>query len=179
MLGITHPECKNNQTADGLISFYDYHDSKLAKLIIEGKYNHIKDIYTFLGQLIANEIKRKGYSQLFNNFNLTPIPLAPSRQKWRGFNQAQVLCESLSLQLQLPIQNSLIRQRTTKTQKELSRQERLTNITGAFTCTGIVKNQNYIIVDDVITTGATILEAAKTLKLNGCNKVWCLTVARD
>ncbi len=178
--GKTHLTCLTKSAPEGLISIFDYRDQKLAKLIIDGKYNYIQSIYEFLGKLAAENIEKTGFMEIIDeNFNLVPIPLAPSRHKWRGFNQAAILCQAISKQLNIPVADILVRQKTTKTQKELNRAERLVNVKDAFKVNGTVKNRNFIVVDDVITTGATILEAARTLKLNGAAKVWCLTVARD
>jgi ComF family protein len=175
--GKTHPACLSKFAPEGLISIFDYHDPKLSKLIIDGKYNYIKSIYEFLGKLVAENLKKSDF--INQNFRLVPIPLAPARHKWRGFNQAAILCQTISKQLNIPVAEVLIRHKATKTQKELNRGERLTNVKGAFKINGEVKNQNFIVVDDVITTGATILEAAKTLKVCGADQVRCLTVARD
>ena len=180
MGGKTHSNCLIKGAPEGLISIFDYHDPKLSKLIIDGKYNYIKSIYEFLGKLTAENLKKSGFMQIVNeNFNLVPVPLAASRHRWRGFNQSEILCQAISKELNVPVTDVLIRHKTTKTQKELNRAERLTNVKGAFKINGSVKNQSFIVVDDVITTGATILEAAKTLKLSGAAQVWCLTVARD
>lgn len=152
-------------------------------MIIEGKYNYIKSIYNFLGSLVSKHIQTRGYVSLFShNFRLVPIPLAASRQKWRGFNQAEILCQAISKELSIPVIDLLIRQKTTKTQKDLKRSERLQNVKGVFAINQTenpVRGQNFIVVDDVITTGSTIVEAAKTLKSAGAGQVWCLTVARD
>jgi predicted amidophosphoribosyltransferase len=203
------------------VSFFDYHDEKIKKSIIHGKYYFLSGAYDLLGKLIAQQILTRDYKNIFNlkinnqesaehstllapnsslPFTLTPIPLAKSRQRWRGFNQAEVLCKSLSSELGLPLAHTLKRKKSTKTQKDLKRNERITNVQDAFavspparggvpraTVEGgggsedniLIKNNNFLLVDDVTTTGSTLLEAAKVLKRNGAAKVWCLTVARD
>ncbi len=180
--GYTHSRCKTPWAPDGLVSFFDYHDKKIAKLIIDGKYNFIPAIYEFLGLLVSNKIKQSQYSNIFDpSFILTPVPLYKLRKRWRGFNQSEILCLQMGTILKIKYSPVLIKVRTTKTQKNLKKADRKNNILGAFDVTNkkLVKNQNFILVDDVITTGSTILEAAHVLKRNGANKVWCLAAARD
>ena len=141
-----------------------------------------------LGKLLANSIITR-YPFLLSDYQLVPIPLAKSRKRWRGFNQAEILCRSISAAIGLPVADVLVRKKSTKVQKDLKKDARIENVSGAF---GVaksddskdrdifqIKNQNFILVDDVITTGSTMLEAVKVLKRNGAKSVWCLTVARD
>jgi competence protein ComFC len=200
--GATHPLCQTPWGADGLISFYDYHDKKVAQIIIKGKYNFIPMAYEILGQMIAKQLKIQ-YPDLTtaNSYELAYIPLHSTRQRWRGFNQAEVLCQAIGKELNLPISRALIRSKITKTQKDLKKDARIKNVAGAFAINPrvpipllakegpgkvisddinfSVKNKNIILVDDVTTTGSTLQEAAKTLKRHGAAKVICLTVARD
>jgi len=188
-MGLIHAICQRPRSPDGLVSFYDYHNKIISKLIIDGKYLYVEEIFEFLGMLIAERIRKGPYAGIFcqldegsPRWHLTPVPLANSRLRYRGFNQAEVLCRTLSTELGIYVSDVLVRPKPTKTQKELSRSERLKNVKNAFALNcdkSLIKDQNFIVVDDVITTGATILEAAKVLKINGANKVWCLTIARD
>jgi ComF family protein len=179
---LTHPGCQTPHGADGLISFYDYHDEKVSQIIIKGKYSFIPGTYDVLGKIIAQKLKNDhAYLLQPTNYHLAPIPLHPTRKRWRGFNQAEVLCQAISAELNLPVADVLVRNKMTKTQKDLKRPERLKNVSEAFklkTDVG-VHNKNIILVDDVTTTGSTLQEAAKILKRNGASKVICLTVARD
>lgn len=179
--GLTHPGCKTPYAPEGLISLFDYHDESVSKLIISGKYFFVKDIYRTLGEILAQYISADYFSLFALNFTLSPIPLHWSRQNWRGFNQAEILCKSLSGSLNLKVANVLKRSKITKTQKNLKKEARKQNMNGAFKTIDDynIKDQNFILLDDVATTGSTLLEAVKTLKINGANKVWCLTVAKD
>ncbi|HVY67921.1 MAG TPA: ComF family protein [Patescibacteria group bacterium] len=183
--GLTHPGCLSPQGADGLISCLDYHDPAVSKIIIRGKYYFLPGVYALLGRLLAEYLKAN-YAGLLagpSAFVLVPIPLAPARRRWRGFNQAEILCEALAAELSLPVCRALVRHRRTRTQKDLKREQRLANMAGAFSINHNLKpeilNRNLLLVDDVTTTGATLLEAAKVLKRNGAGQVFCLTVARD
>lgn len=180
--GLTHPGCLTPHGADGLISFYDYHDPKVAQILIKGKYSFLPDVYKVLGKILANKIK-SDCPYILNSI-LVPIPLHHSRKRWRGFNQAEVLCHTIAKELNLETANVLRRNKITKTQKNLKKEERIKNIREAFILSPNLqsfnlKSLNCILVDDVTTTGATLQEAAKVLKRNGASRVICLTVARD
>ncbi len=194
--GLTHPNCKTSYAPDGLISVYDYHDERVSKLIIHGKYYFVADIYIILGKMLADEIKTKHPHLLTaktpgsrtdksvyygTSYNLTPIPLHFTRQNWRGFNQAEILSKSISENLSLPYNNVLVRYKFTRTQKDLKKDARKQNVENVFkTNTNVnIQDQNFILVDDVATTGSTLLGAVKILKQNGAKNVWCLTVAKD
>lgn len=117
------------------------------------------------------------------NFLVIPVPLHRLRQLSRGFNQAEILaksfCERFNYEL---IPNKIvIRNRNTPHQVGLKRFERLTNLLDAFFVTDPekIKNRDIIIIDDVITTGATIEEIAKVLREAGAKKIIGLSVARD
>jgi competence protein ComFC len=180
--GITHPRCQTPQGTDALISFYDYKDERVAKIIIGGKYSFIPEIYKELGKMMANKIKKDHpYLLTADSCQLTPVPLHHTRKRWRGFNQAEILCQAMSKELNIPTADVLIRTKLTKTQKDLKREQRLKNISDAFKLKPgtDIKNKALILIDDVTTTGATLKEATKILKRNGAFSVICLTVARD
>lgn len=183
--GFTHPGCLTPHTADGLISVLNYRDENVAEIVIKGKYHFLPGTFEVLGNLLAKKIEAD-YSFLFNHDNnqkpiLIPLPLHPRRKRWRGFNQAEILCHTLSKELNLGMLDALTRNKVTKTQKDLKKDQRIKNVANAFSLKkdADVHNQNLILVDDVTTTGSTLLEAAKVLKRNGAKSVWCLTIARD
>lgn len=179
--GLTHPGCLTPYGADGLVSFFDYHDNNVAQIIIAGKYNFLKDIYLQLASLALPKLEN-GFSHLIsNNTVIVPVPLHHTRKRWRGFNQAEVMSVEISKALNLPFTDVLVRNKITKTQKDLKKAARGKNMEGAFTLkkSAEIRGKEIILVDDVATTGATLLEAAKVLKRNGAAKVICLTVARD
>ena len=173
----------------------DYRNSKDSLLLIDLYFPYLKKDFPFL---LAPNI-----------CYLTPAPLHWMRQRWRGFNQSQVLTESLAKELGLEFADVLTRKKFTKTQKNLKKEQRIKNMESAFILKSPlppitplsplmpinstafpaaddtqprlspIHNQNFILIDDVTTTGSTLREAAKVLKRNGAQKVFCLTVARD
>jgi ComF family protein len=181
--GITHAGCSTSHGVDGLISVLNYHDENVSNGIITGKYNFIPGMFAILADVLVQKIDAD-YHQFLDMDDIwyaCPVPLSPFRKRWRGFNQAEVLCDEISGKLGLIKLCALERNKNTKTQKDLKRAERIKNMEDAFRLRPKidVHGKNIILVDDVTTTGSTLLEAAKALKRNGAKQVWCLTIARD
>lgn len=122
----------------------------------------------------------KKHSILFpKNSLLIPIPLHPVRLRERGYDQALLLTNAISSITQLPVCPVLERIRNTPHQTSLKQKERFTNINGAFKMKPLstVQNTNIILVDDLLTTGATVNEASRVLKSAGANSINVLTLA--
>ncbi len=179
--GFTHPLCRSTQSPEAIISIYDYHDKYIAKAIIVGKYKFVRQIYKELGAELSEYLLSEFPFTLENADFISPVPLNKARQRWRGFNQAEILAQALSEKSNIPIFNLLIRKKNTKTQKDLPLSERLKNVRDAFivTSTQNLSNKNILLIDDVCTTGATLRQAAKALKKGGANRVTCITLAAD
>jgi ComF family protein len=111
---------------------------------------------------------------------IVPVPLHPTRFRERGFNQAALLAELLSARAAVPLLACLVRTRYTTTQTRLDRHERMENLRNAFRVTHIaaVQSRHLLIVDDVFTTGSTVDECARVLRLAGAASVRVATVAR-
>lgn len=114
---------------------------------------------------------------------LIPVPLANKRLSGRGYNQALEITRPLSRMLGIPLHAKLAcRQKETHTQSLLSGEARHSNIAQAFTVAGkhahLLEDRHIGIIDDVMTTGATLNALATTLKDHGARKVTCLVAAR-
>lgn len=110
---------------------------------------------------------------------LIPVPLHPARLRQRGFNQALELAQPLSHQFGIPIDHRSCRRiLQTRPQRELKKQQRKRNIRGAFQVNGPLTASHVALVDDVVTTGSTVNELAKRLKLAGVTRVDVWAVAR-
>jgi ComF family protein len=110
---------------------------------------------------------------------LVPVPLARARERERGFNQAELLAERLGERLGLRVRPRwLVRLRATAPQSELDADARRANVSGAFAAPSTVAGAHVAIVDDVVTTGATVRECARALRAAGAAQVGVLAVAR-
>ncbi len=113
---------------------------------------------------------------------IVPIPLSKKRLKERGFNQSEEIAKELSKFLEIPMaSNVLLKIKETLPQVELSKNGREENIKGVFVVRikDPIKEKNILLVDDVLTTGSTLAEAARCLKDAGAKHVWGITVARE
>jgi len=187
-LNIFCPKCKRRKPLEenissiccsnlirSLITFSDYENEFIKNLIKMGKFMGFYKIFEFLGNLASSEIKK--YKLDFKNYMLTYIPMYKKDEKQRGFNQSKILAETISKNLNLRIFEGLKKTKQTKLQSTLNFEERFKNIENAFECI-CEAPKNILLVDDVITTGATSFECAKILKEKGAKKIILLTIAK-
>jgi ComF family protein len=130
--------------------------------------------------LIANHFSLLDQKPDFSSYTIVPVPLSKQRQRWRGFNQAKELADQLAVILDLECDSKcLIRTKNTATQVGLPSNKRALNIAGAFACPTRkdVAGKKILLIDDIITTGATMEECAKTLLKNGAAEIVALAVA--
>lgn len=147
-------------------------------IIRKFKYTFIRDLTNLLVELM---ISAADYSLLFSHqWTLIPVPLHRSRQRWRGFNQAEVLARGLTDAWDWLFRaDLLIRIRATEPQMTLSGRRRKDNLHNAFVIEkGAVVPQQVLLVDDVATTCSTLNECARVLKKAGVKEVWGLTLAQ-
>jgi ComF family protein len=110
---------------------------------------------------------------------VVPVPLARARERQRGYNQAALLAEPLALALGARLAGTWLRRaRDTAPQAELAAASRRANVHGAFVASAAVAGLDVVVVDDVLTTGATVAECARALRAAGARRVGVLTVAR-
>lgn len=110
---------------------------------------------------------------------VTFIPMTDRDRRARGYNQGELLARAVAKRLSLPLVSALVKRYQTKPQKALTAVERSGNVLGAFDVRkGVdVAGKTWLLVDDVITTGATTDECAKMLKLYGARRVVCITAS--
>jgi len=114
--------------------------------------------------------------------SVLPMPSTIWHRLDRGYNQCAYLAKALAKRLGLPCESRVLRRKgRPKRQGGLSEEERRTNVIGTFAVRNAapVRGRTVLVVDDIMTTGATLSEAAKELKSVGAKKVWCVTLARS
>ncbi|MBU4347283.1 ComF family protein [Patescibacteria group bacterium] len=180
------PDCRQLYSLDGVLIAGDYDNRLIAKLIKNLKYNFVRDIAGDLGKFLIlflqnlNSESGFGGAVLAGGNLIIPVPLHNKRRRWRGFNQAELIAREVSgyFKLELSV-DKLIRIKYKKPQIKLSEAERKSNIIGCFGWRGENLNgRDVVLIDDIVTTGATLNECAKVLKQNGAGKVWGLAAAK-
>lgn len=156
----------------------NYHSDVIKVIIHDLKYSGITALSQICGELIYQRIKDISSKR---ELVIVPVPLYKYRQNIRGFNQSEMIARYLSKRLNQTGGSALIKKVNTAAQARLSRQKRLSNLEGAFECVdkALVFGKDVLLVDDVMTTGATLNECAKTLKMAGAKKVYGAVIARN
>lgn len=176
--GRTCLSCRKNTNIYAFFSSFPYSNEIVKTLIHKLKYNRIHKIAIILGDELSEYFLKMSLKIPADSL-IIPIPLHKNKYRKRGFNQSEVIAESLSKNLKIPILAGLKKIKLTPDQTELSGAKRRKNVKGAFLAINWrqIKGKNIILVDDVKTTGSTLEEAAKTLKKAGAKRIWALTIA--
>lgn len=139
-------------------------DSLLQHLLHEFKYKNRKDIGTWLAHRLGEALQE---SQHFNKPDaLIPVPLFSARERQRGYNQSHILCEGLAERWQVPVlPNVVVRTSRTQSQTRKNRIERWQNMEGKFELRShtLIEGKHLLLVDDVLTTGATLEACGRAL----------------
>lgn len=136
--------------------FYFTKESLMQHLMHQFKYKRNKDLGLQLGRIMGEQLKRSGR---FEADALVPLPLFPAKEKRRGYNQATLLCEGMAKAMNIPVLDKvIIRPQHTETQTKRGRIERWKNMEGKFFLSNqeAIRNKHLLLIDDVITTGATL-----------------------
>ncbi len=179
---------KQNETAQQLWGKLDFQEamsmlylaksSRVEKLVYKLKYGNQPEIGVFLGEYYARMMLRTGF---FDQLDMIiPIPIHKSKLRKRGYNQSSQFAKGLSKESGVPwSENVLIRAKATESQTRKSRIERYDNVEGVFALKkpSLVKGKHILLVDDVLTTGATICVAGSQLTEAGAT-ISVMTIAR-
>ncbi|MBU2553756.1 MAG: ComF family protein [Bacteroidales bacterium] len=151
---------------------------KVQHLMHQLKYKKNKEVGTYIGKLLGHDLKKDGLFQ--HTQVVVPVPLHPKKQRIRGYNQSEQIAIGLAEAMQISYStNNLIRNTFTETQTKKSRYSRWENVSGKFSVIHPEKleGKNVLLVDDVLTTGATLEACAQELiKVKGI-KVSVATLA--
>lgn len=198
VMGFTHRQCnKSALIPSQLCCVYNY-DGIVAQIIKKSKYNPKRfALLRLLSASGAKQASKLGFD--FTGFTVVPIPISKMREKERGFNQAEFIAKAVAKEFGLATDFSiLVRIRDTTKQHGLHKDERAQNIAGAFavargsfgqkssggeSVAGVsgykgLGGGNFLLVDDICTTGSTLISASSALYCAGAKDVRCLTLSR-
>lgn len=159
--------------------FYFTKESLMQHLMHQFKYKGNKELGLQLGRIIGDQLLNSGR---FQPDALVPLPLFPAKERKRGYNQAAVLCEGMAAVMKVPVlYHAVARPQHTETQTKKGRIERWQNMEGKFVIkdAASIRHKQLLLVDDVVTTGAT-LEACGAVLLQEENvklSLVCLCIA--
>lgn len=144
------------------------------------KFKNRKNLGEALGMVLVQYISYTPTLNMKEMDMIVPVPLHKKRHRKRGFNQVRTLAESLNRYFSIPVVDAIERSRDTKAQFDLPRGERFKNVYRAFKVfdQNAVKDKRILLLDDIYTTGATIIECSKALKNAGAKRVEILTLSR-
>lgn len=161
---------------------YSYQNPLVKEIVWQIKYYENNELTEKMGCLMADMIHSHIPNNILKQSLIIPLPLSKEREEERGYNQAEELAQIISNRLTIPYKNNLIlKHRHTESQTYKNKAERMTNLKDSFLCTEEIKNipphTPLIILDDVITTGATTSEVTKILNLEGFTQIYRIALA--
>ena len=151
---------------------------KVQNLLHRLKYEGRSEVGLFLGRCFGKSLKKAGYAERTDL--IVPVPIHSSKLKKRGYNQAEMFAIGLSEGLEVPYEPHILRRlKKSKSQTEKGKAERLSDIEGAFSVVQQDKivSKRVLLVDDVITTGATVEVCTSVLQEAGCKSVGLAAIA--
>lgn len=159
-------------------TFYFSKGHLVQHLIHQLKYKGVQEVGQYLGALMGNALLQSGR---FSSIDyLVPLPLFAGKEFKRGYNQSTIICNGMSSTMQVPVlNNNVVRQLYTDTQTKKHRAERWENVEGSFAVKNpsILTGKNILLVDDVITTGATLEACAQCVQKIAGVKISLATLA--
>ncbi|KAB1443106.1 ComF family protein [Pseudodesulfovibrio senegalensis] len=167
--------CRTTPPPWDALGFHGPHEGLLRELVLAFKFRQGLHLSALLRHMITQAQVRMDTPapQL-----VIPVPLHKKRLVWRGYNQSLELARPVARTAQATLdRNALRRTRHTEPQTRLKPDQRRTNIRGAFAADGSVQGKNVLLVDDVLTTGATLTECARTLRKAGAVRIDVLVLS--
>ncbi|MGD2058810.1 MAG: ComF family protein [Anaerolineales bacterium] len=173
---ITRQYCPACELGNVQVLSYARYQPPLKQAILRLKYSPNRQLAAHMAgwmlELYANSS--------FTGDMILPVPLGRVRKRERGYNQVELIASSMARDLNIPVQaQSLVRVHETRSQVGLDPEERFENVHEAFSADSkSVQNQNILLLDDLLTSGATLLGCTQALFAAGASRVLCLTVGR-
>lgn len=173
--GKTCSRCRRYTDLSGVMVATHYEAGPVREMVHKLKYEGLTDLAGILGWILFQGVRQKEW----RGWVVVPVPLHASRLAKRGFNQADLLGRRLTRYLRLLYQPKILRRvRATETQTELTRVCRRSNVYRAFLSRTDLKSAKILLIDDVMTTGATLEDAARACRDAGARSVWAAVIAR-
>lgn len=170
-------DCKKHKLGfDGITAPF-YYDGKIKECIYHFKFGNKIALGTILAQDMATAVKEDFGSKKFDFICF--VPFSKIQNYKRNYNQSEILAENLAKELDIPLDNVLVKLFETKAQHKMDRRARKGNVFGVYDVKDeiTVKDKTILLVDDVKTSGSTLDDCAWILKIRGASEVYCVTAA--
>lgn len=153
------------------------YSGKIKKSILRFKFKGYKNYSKFFAQVMSKGITQKFGGIKFDR--ITYVPLRPERKRSRGYNQSECIASDISSIINVPCEELIFKIKSNHIQYELDFSSRIENVKGVYAVKNeqAVKGKTILLCDDIITTGSTLRECAKTLLESGAKEVYCCAIA--
>lgn len=159
-----------------LYFYYRYKNWYVKNIVSHTKYVGSKEFLKFIGKCGKESLKK--HNLLGQLDVITFTPRRPTQVRLYSFDQAEELAKAISAETNIPCQALLKRKGFSFEQKSLKTKSRSKNVEGKFVCKDKLNGKRILLVDDVVTTGSTVNECAKMLKLNGAKSIYVWSLAQ-
>jgi ComF family protein len=172
----TCSDCKTDPPPYNALRSWGLYQGSLREALHSLKYRSNLGFCRFLASQLEGIVRNNQWDLDL----IIPVPLCKTHNKERGYNQSEMLAYPLSLSLTLPlVTDAVFRVKETTSQVDLTRDERFRNLEDAFHGNSAkLKGKKVLLVDDIVTTGATLISCTQALLDSGCKSVFCITVAQ-
>lgn len=171
-----HIPLKSGVSGYRCVSSFVY-GGKVRRMIIRMKFHDRTQYIPQIAKVTSDDIKAVFNGICFDSISY--VPMHPKDKKSRGYNQSELLAKALSKELSIPCLNTLDKIKRTKKQHTLTYSQRRKNLSGAFKTVedAAINGKSILIVDDIITSGATLSACCKALKRSNPKMICCATIA--
>ncbi|MCF7907069.1 hypothetical protein K9K85_02200 [Patescibacteria group bacterium] len=176
------PLLKQKPPLQKIIIALNYQNPLVRKIIKSYKYApYFQSLKKILSQALISGLRQFPLELKYlqkRKFVLTPLPLSSLKLAQRGFNQSELIAQEISSPLSLKINSRILQKiKNTTSQTNLNAQQRKENVRHSFHCSTSICPPRLILVDDILTSGATLAEAARVLQKAGAQEIWAFVLA--
>ena len=173
-------EEKNNQQYFIQHIYFFKYEGIIRKIILDYKFNEKAYLYKMIVNFL---LKDKKIFEILKFYDIIiPVPISNKRKRERGYNQSLLIAREISNLTGIPYtDNCLFKIKNIIEQSKLNKEDRMQNVQGVYELKNkkILENKNILLIDDIYTTGSTVKECCKTLKLAKIKEIGVLTIAKD